>query len=120
VSHLPGQDQLPEAERRKLESQLLAQLRSDCQEMRSLGYRPRDFLAMIGESGPIRACIQVITSQRIPDGFLRLLEIDRLQLSAEATVLKMPWRRLFEEPVLDAARKRLIAYRRPDLAAPPD
>jgi hypothetical protein len=85
--------------------------------MRSLGYRPRDFLAMI-EEGAVAACIQVIISQKIPSGFLRLLQRDRLVLTAEETALKEPWRRSFNEEVLAAAKKCLIQCSRPDLANP--
>jgi hypothetical protein len=90
-------EQLTEPERRRLEARFLAQLQSDCRKMRSLGYRPRDFLAMIGGSGAVAACIQVIISQKIPNGFLRLLELDHLDLTAAATALKEPWRRLFND-----------------------
>jgi hypothetical protein len=52
---------------------------------------------------------------KIPDGFLRLLELNRLDLTAEAVVLQQPWKRLFEDNVLEQARKRLRQYNRPDL-----
>jgi hypothetical protein len=55
-------------------------------------------------------------SVKIPDGFLALLEKDRLELTAEATVLRGPWRALFSPEELDRARKRLRYYNRPDLA----
>ena len=84
--------------------------------MRSLGYRPRDFLVMIGENGTGTACNQVIISQNIPNGLLRLLDLDRLDLTAEATT--EPWRRLFNEEVLAAAKKSLIQHNRQDLANP--
>jgi hypothetical protein len=39
--------------------------------MRSLGYRARDFLVMIGENGAVAACNLVIISQNIPNGLLK-------------------------------------------------
>jgi hypothetical protein len=73
---------------------------------------------MLAESGPVGACVRVIMAPKIPDGFLRLLELKRLDLTAEAVVLDHRWRCLFESKVLEQARKRLRQYDRPDLAIP--
>lgn len=109
---------LTEAERRRLEGLLREQIRQDCDESESIGYSPRQFRIMLAESGPVGACYRVIMSAKIPDGFIRLLELKRLDLTAEATVLRGPWRALFEVAVLEQARKRLRQYERPDLALP--
>lgn len=103
-------------EERKLESSLAAQLKQDCAESESIGYPPKKFRTMMAVDGPKGACVQVIMSAKIPDGFLTLLELKRLDLTAEATVLRGPWKKLFEPAVLDRARKRLREYGRPDLA----
>jgi hypothetical protein len=105
-------------ELRQLEAQLRKRLVEDCAESRSLGYDPKKFLGMVNADGPVKACIQAIASQRIPDGFINLLRLKRLDLTAEATVLAGPWRKLFDDTFLDQARKRLRAYERPDLALP--
>jgi len=60
----------------------------------------------------------VIVAAKPPDGFITLLELERLDLTAEATVLRGPWKALFEEQILALARKRLTQYERPDLANP--
>jgi hypothetical protein len=104
------------AEHRKLLALLAERLRADCAESESLGYPPKKFRTMMAGSGPDGACIQVIMSVKIPDGFLKLLELSRLDLTAEATVLDGPWRELFDDVVLDQARKRLRQYGRADLA----
>jgi hypothetical protein len=104
------------AERRKLEGQLREQLHQDCDEARRIGYNPALFLVMMSKHGPVEACQQVIMSSKIPDGFMRLLELKRLELTAEATILRGSWRTLFSESVLEQARSRLIAYGRKDLA----
>ena len=77
-----------DAERRRLEAQLLEQLRQDCDESEGIGYRPKIFRQMLAESGPVGACRRVIMSAKIPDGFLALLEKERPDLTAEATVLR--------------------------------
>ena len=78
---------------------------------------------MMANFGPLEACRKVIVSTPPPDGFIRLLELERagydaLKLTAEAAVLRGPWRVLFEEPIRELARKRLVEYGRRDLAAP--
>jgi len=107
-----------EAERRRLERQLGEKLPQDCDECESVGYSPRQFRIMLAESGPVGACVRVIMTPRIPDGFLTLVELNKLELTTEAVVLRWPWRRLFENEVLEEARKRLRKYDRPDLAIP--
>ncbi len=109
---------LSAAQRRKLESQLLEQLRQDCDEARRIGYRPTVFMSMMAQFGPVEACRKVIVATRPPDGFIKLLELQRLDLTAEATVLRGPWKALFDEQILALARKRLVQYERPDLANP--
>jgi len=70
---------------------------------------------MLSQSGPVEACRRVIMATKIPDGFIRLLELQRLDLKAEATILRGPWRALFDIAVLEQAKKRLKEYNRPDL-----
>jgi hypothetical protein len=45
-------------------------------------------------------------ASKIPDGFIRLLELKRMELTAEAAVLRGPWQALFTEAVLEQARRR--------------
>jgi hypothetical protein len=79
-------ERLSDVERRRLEAQLGEQLRGDCEESERLCYSPRQFRIMLAESGPIGACM----ARKIPDGFLKLLELKRLDLAAEATILRPP------------------------------
>jgi hypothetical protein len=112
----PAAPSLTDTERRKLEAQLREQLRQDCDEARRIGYNPALFLVMMSRHGPVEACRQVVVASKIPDGFMRLLELGRLELTAEATILRGAWRALFSEAVLEQAQSRLIAYGRKDLA----
>jgi hypothetical protein len=109
-------EQLNPDQRRPLERQLYEQLRQDCDEADRLGYHPTLFRQMLSKDGPVAACRQVIMTTKIPDGFMKLLMLNRLDLTAEATVLRRPWRSLFGDAVLAEAVKRLTAYGRPDLA----
>src|SRR5262249_32739457 len=104
------------AERRRLEAKFLDQVHRDCEESERIGYPPRIFRRMVADVGPVQASIRVIMVPKVPDGFLKLLELKRLDLTAEATVLHKQWRALFEDDVLEQARTRLRQYSRPDLA----
>lgn len=103
-------------ELRILTNKLREALVRDCAESESIGYPPKKFKTMMAVDGPVEACRQVIMSVKIPDGFLTLLELQRLDLTAEATVLRGEWKKLFAPEVLDQARKRLTSYNRRDLA----
>jgi hypothetical protein len=107
---------LTDAQYRLLEAQLRERLRQVCEEYIKIGYRPADFLSLLTGIGAVAACRTVIASTKIPDGFLRLLNLRRLELTTEATVLGGPWKVLFEDEILEAARHRLRLYKRPDLA----
>jgi hypothetical protein len=110
---------LSEVERRRLEAQFREQVRLDCEESERIGFPPRAFRRMVADVGPVEACIRVIMAPKIPDGFLKLLEFGRLDLTAEATILRKRWRALFENrnDVLEQARNRLLQYNRPDLVS---
>lgn len=101
---------------RKLETLLGEQLRKGCADTESIGYNPTKFRIMMAESGPVGACQRVIMSARVTDGFTKLWDKDRLELTAEAIILQGPWKALFEPEVLEKARKSLRKYDRPDLA----
>lgn len=105
-----------DAKRTSLERKLREQLLHDCSVSVSIGYRPVAFQRMLADHGPVEACRQVIMSTKIPDGFLRLWELKRVDLTAEATILAGPWKELFGQEILDRARRRLKEYQRPDLA----
>jgi hypothetical protein len=95
---------------------LYEQLRQDCDIAESIGYRARIFRRMLASSGPVVSCMQLIMSDRIADGFITLLELNRLDVTVEATVLRGPCKDLFDESILERARVRLRKYGRADLA----
>lgn len=102
-------------ERRELERLLLDRLLKDAIEAQKIGFRPRAFRLMLTDIGPVQACVRLITSNTVPDGFLILWEKGRVDLTAEVAVLSGPWRALFEASVLKCAEERLRNYGRPDL-----
>jgi len=71
----------------------------------AIGYHPTRFLQMLGEHGPIETSIQLVLG--IHEGFERLWELRRLDLSIEAIILQEPYRTLFSPEVLERARQKL-------------
>mgnify|MGYP001823559594 CR=1 FL=1 len=83
--------------------QIYEQARSEC------GYTARRFHTMVTNQGGFQAAKALLSSSTYSEGLTRLWEEGRLDISMEATVLKHPWRELFTDEDLNAARKKLIA-----------
>jgi hypothetical protein len=60
---------------------------------------------MLGEHGPIATAIQLVMGNH--EGFERLWELHRLDLSIEAIILSEPFRRLFPPEVIEQAEQKL-------------
>ena len=71
----------------------------------AIGYHPTRFLQMLGEHGPIATTIQLVMGNH--EGFERLWELRRLDLSIEAIILREPYRTLFPPEVLERAEQKL-------------
>ena len=101
---------------RRLEDELKKRLLKACDDSDKAGYSTKAFRASLAENGPVEAVSRVIKSEPKTSGFTALVQLDRLDLTGEAIALSGPWKALFDPTVLDQARKRLIEYKRPDLA----
>jgi hypothetical protein len=78
-------------------------------ECRRLKYDPKLFVRMRSELGAVEACRRLINTPQWPEGFSRLWEMKRLDLSIEAFVHDNPkFRTLFDLPTLDNCEKRLV------------
>ncbi len=80
---------------------------------RILRYNATRFLQKIRSDGGIGAAKSWLRSKKNDkptNGFLRLVDSGRLDISLEALVLKDPWNTLFTEEELEVARKRLAKY----------
>ncbi|WP_336335448.1 HNH endonuclease [Pseudomonas putida] len=83
-------------------------LRSKAMEaQRVLNYRPALFLQMLGSSGGFQTVSTLISQPKPSDGFTRLWEGGRLDLSVEALVTESRWRRCFDADLLLTAETRL-------------
>lgn len=77
-----------------------------------IGYRPTVFLDMLHRLGGVVTAKQLINAARPSDGYTRLYEANRLDLTVEAVVIDDPkWQPLFTEAELVKARRRLKDYR---------
>ncbi len=73
------------------------------------GYRPTYFLQMLGNLGAVRTAIRLVTAPKFHEGFTKLWELGRLDLSVEAIVLRSPYNQLFAKEVLNMASEKLKA-----------
>lgn len=71
------------------------------------GYYPHDFRSMVEKLGGVASAKQLINKPIISQGFTRLWEEGRLDLSVEALALLPEWRTLFSADELKRSRQRL-------------
>jgi 5-methylcytosine-specific restriction protein A len=77
-------------------------------EAEGLGYRPALFKQMLAAQGGEAAVRQLLGKGKPSDGFARLWELGRLDLTVEALVVETKWRRFFD-PVLVQQAERLLS-----------
>jgi len=70
-------------------------------------YNATRFLKMLHELGGVATATQLVLSPEFSQGLTAMWECGRLDLTVEATVLREPWRQLFNEDVLSAAQAKL-------------
>ena len=71
------------------------------------GYRPSYFLQMLNNYGPVETAIRLVTADQLHEGFTKLWELGRLDLTVEAIILRKPFNQLFTDEILQRARERL-------------
>ena len=75
------------------------------------GYTPSVFFRMLSEHGGYETARRLIHSPNVSDGYVKLFELDRLDLTVEAMIIaNLKWHQLFGEHELEICRKRLKAY----------
>ena len=79
---------------------------------RELDYRPTYFLQMVqGSESGAEVAKRLLAKEGLSDGFVRLWEEGRLDLSLEAYVLEPEFAPLFTDDELAVARQRLVDCR---------
>ncbi len=77
-----------------------------------IGYRPTIFLNMLHERGGVSTARFLINAVKPSEGYTRLYEAGRLDLTVEAVVVENPqWHELFTSDEILRARRRLKDYR---------
>jgi hypothetical protein len=74
---------------------------------KDLHYNPTYFIRMLQEDGPVETSIQLINSPHLSEGYTKLWEYCRLELSVEAICIQEEFRELFSPTVIKNAEKRL-------------
>ena len=74
---------------------------------REYGIYPSRFLQMLQEHGAIQTTIRLVMDPIYNEGFTKLWELGRLDLSVEAIILQEPYRNLFSDEVLNKAKEKL-------------
>ena len=77
------------------------------EEAKEFGYHPNYFLRMIVAEGGLSAAKHLLVGDKLSDGFVRLWEDQRLDLSVEALAIRDPWSALFTHEELAEAQRRL-------------
>lgn len=76
-------------------------------EAEGMGYRPALFKQMLAAQGGEATVRQLLSKGKPSDGFTRLWELRRLDLTVEALVVETQWRRFFD-PILLQQAERLL------------
>lgn len=75
-------------------------------------YNARVFFGMLCERGGLATAKYLINAPKPSDGYTRLYELGRLDLTVEAVVVEdARWYSLFTEEELGKAKDRLVEYR---------
>ncbi len=81
------------------------------QAISETSYRPTAFLQMLERIGGLATAKQLLNSTKPSDGYTKLHEIQRLDLSVEAVILENPqWHPLFSPEELSRIERRLKDY----------
>lgn len=71
------------------------------------GYYPNDFRSMVEKQGGVTTAKQLINKPKVSQGFTRLWEERRLDLSVEALAVRPEWRSLFSADEIRRSQRRL-------------
>jgi hypothetical protein len=79
-------------------------------DAKELGYAASYFARMLDERGALATAQKLINEPQISDGFTKLWELRRLDLTVEAVALRREFQSLFTRAELDCCRARLREF----------
>ena len=77
------------------------------EKARESGYIATRFLQMVQEMGGLSAAKQLLSSNELQAGLVKLWELNKLDISMETLVLHERFRELFTAEEINTAKKRL-------------
>jgi hypothetical protein len=94
----------------RLEAEFEEDMHYICREAKKIGYNPRIFAAMIGELGGVATAKKLVIQHDPTDGYYTLYKKKRLDLTAEAFVIKDKYKELFTGEEITQSYNRLKEY----------
>ena len=88
-------------------------LRQKAAEAEALGYRPTQFKQMLAAQGGSATVRQLLAKGRPTEGFTRLWELGRLDLTVEALVVEIDWRPFIDQILVQQAERLLTQSQYP-------
>jgi hypothetical protein len=79
---------------------------------RFFDYTPNRYRMMLDREGAMATARKLVFAGSPSEGFTRLWELKRLDLTVESLVLQEQWRKLFDEEMLTAAQRQLGQFNR--------
>lgn len=92
------------------ENELTRAMRRICENSTRIGYRPGYLLDMIENSNGSAAAKSLIARPQVSEGFSRLWELGRPDLTVEALILEPRWATVFSDAERAIARRRLKGW----------
>jgi hypothetical protein len=90
-----------------LEAEFTAAMYTTYEEGKKRAYHPTYFLQMLGQYGGVETAKRLLAEREIQTGLMKLYELDLLDSSMEAYVIKERYKSLFTEEEVAEARRRL-------------
>ncbi len=86
-------------------------VRQDVEHVKKVSsYRPSYYLQMLANDGAVATAKKLVLAGSTHEGFARLWELDLLDRSIEAAMIRPEFSQLFTADELEAARSRLRAH----------
>jgi len=95
------------------EAAFAAEMEQTYRDAAKKGYPANYFLRMLGEHGAVGAAQRLLAAEEISQGLMKLCELELLDLSVEAVILKPEYAALFTPAERARARERLAALDHP-------
>ncbi len=83
------------------------------QTIEQANYRPTRFIQLIGDIGSYETAIRLLNEKAVSEGFIKLWEKGKLNLSVESIILNDndgKYRELFDESLIKECEARLAKY----------